>query len=231
VLGDVSAFEELVARATADPDVLGIVLTGSRARDGMATEHSDADVYVIVEGYSAAWDKTKRTPELDEVPLSREDLADTTDRGHRYSFRGAKVLLDRLDGGIQELVNKQATLSEAEIGPLVRDELDGYINLIYRGAKNRRDGREDLARLEDMESVSWFLRTLFAIFGRVRPYNKYLRWELETYPLPAPWTADYVIKTATDNPLALFRDLEPLVRARGFGDVVDDWGTEIELVR
>ncbi|MFG2825820.1 hypothetical protein ACGFX4_41120 [Kitasatospora sp. NPDC048365] len=41
-------FATLVADATADPAVVGLVLKGSRAHDGMATEHSDHDVYVLV---------------------------------------------------------------------------------------------------------------------------------------------------------------------------------------
>lgn len=43
-----------------------------------------------------------------------EALADTSVRRQRYAYRGAKVLLDRLDGGIVELVDRQATPSREE---------------------------------------------------------------------------------------------------------------------
>jgi hypothetical protein len=33
-----------------------------------------------------------------------------------------------------------------------------------------------------------------------------------------------------DRPSRLFADLEPVVRARGFGDVLDEWA-ELDLVR
>lgn len=222
-------FEKLRARAEADPSVAGLVLTGSRARD-MATAHSDVDVHVIVAERGGQWSRTSRTPELDTVVMSLTELADVSDRWQRYAYRGARVLLDRLDGRIAHLVHRQATLTPAESDAWVREQLDGYVNFIYRAAKNRRDGHDDLARLEEIEAAPWFLWTLFALYGRVRPYNKYLRWELDTYPLPAPWTADYLIPALTERPSMLFPDLEIVARANGFSDVLDAWD-ELDLVR
>src|SRR3954468_494475 len=40
-------YADLLRRCETDPDVVGLVLSGSHARD-MATEHSDFDVYVIL---------------------------------------------------------------------------------------------------------------------------------------------------------------------------------------
>lgn len=222
--------DDLLDKASADSSVMGLVLSGSRARDGMATAHSDADVFVIVAEYGGDWSMTTHTPELDTIPTSLADLADVSDRWQRYAYRGARVLLDRLDGRITDLVHAQATLTEAEVDTWVREELDGYLNFIYRAAKNRRDGRHDLARLEEIEAMPWFLWTLFALYGRVRPYNKYLRWELDTHPLPEPWTADYLIDTLTEQPSRLFPDLEIVARATGFGDVLDAWD-ELHLLR
>jgi predicted nucleotidyltransferase len=224
-------YEELIRRAEADPAVLGVILTGSVAR-GMATEHSDADVIVVVPERGGQWTESTHTADLDTIVVSLADLSNVVDRWERYVFRGARVLLDRLDGRIAALVAAQATLTAAEAQTWVRADLDGYINFAYRAAKNDRDGRHDLARLEDIESVPWLLWTLFALYGRVRPYNKYLRWELETLPLPAPWTAGYLIPALLDRPAALFPELEEVARAKGFGDVVDGWHAEdLELVR
>jgi len=225
-----AALDDLIARAESDPTVLGVVLSGSQARDGMATGHSDVDVYVIVPAYGGAWSDTKRSPEIDEIPYSLANLEDRSDRWQRYSFRGAKVLLDRMDGGIAERVRAQAMLTPAEAAEFAREQLDGYINFVYRAAKNSRDGRPDLARLEEIEAAPWFLETLFALHHRVRPYNKYLRWELDTHPLPAPWTADFLINALIERPSALFVDLEPLARDRGFADVVDGWD-DLDLIR
>ncbi|TDB78039.1 nucleotidyltransferase domain-containing protein [Micromonospora sp. KC721] len=214
-------YADLLRRCETDPDVVGLVLTGSHARD-MATEHSDFDVYVVLREHNDRW-STSRTPDLDTIVMSIGDLADTSNRWQRYSYRGAQVLMDRLDGQIAELVCAQAILTPAESDTLVREQLDGYINFIYRAMKNRRDGRPDLAQLEEIEAGPWFLWTLFALYGRIRPYNKFLRWELDTHPLPAPWTADYLIKAVTGQPSTLFPELERVARRKGFGDVLDEW--------
>jgi hypothetical protein len=225
-----SLYQDLLTRAKADPDVLGIMLTGSRARAGMATERSDTDVIIVVAGYGGAWAATTRTPELDTIPTSLADLADVSDRWQRYAYRGAQVLLDRLDGRVGELVTAQATLTAAEADAWVREYLDGYLNFVYRAAKNVRDGRPDLARLEEIEAAPWLLWALFALHGRVRPYNKYLRWELSTHPLPDPWTADRLMPALTESPSALLGEVERTARERGFGDVLDAWD-DLDLIR
>jgi predicted nucleotidyltransferase len=221
----VSAYDELVARAEADPGVVGLILSGSQAR-GTAGPHSDHDVFVVVPERDGRW-VTSLTPWLDTAILTVEELADVSDRWARYAYRGAVVLLDRLGGRIAELVVARATLAPAEVDAFVREQLDGYINFVYRAAKSRRDGHDDLARLDEIEAGPWLLWTLFALHGRVRPYNKYLRWELERYPLPAPWTFERLI---AERPSALFTELERVARAHGFGDIVDGWD-DLSLLR
>jgi len=226
-------FDDLVARATTDPHVRGLILTGSYARN-MATEHSDHDVIVVVESFTEAWpEPVTRTPELDTIPYLFEWLSDTSQKWYRWQFRGARILLDRTDGAVlADLCRAQATLTPQEAHDWSREYLDGYINQIYRAAKNRRDGRPTLARLELMESVSWFLGTLFALHGRVRPYNKYLRWELENHPLGEPWDAATLPERLADDPASLWPDLEQLARLRGHGDVIDGWDPpELALLR
>ena len=223
-----SAYADLLARAHADPDVLGLILSGSQAR-GATTAHSDVDVYVIVPAHGGSWARS-RGRDLDIAVLTVDDLADVSDRWQRYSYRDAVVLLDRLGGRIAELAERQATLTPAESAAMAPEELDGYLNLIYRAAKSRRDGHPDLARLDELEAAPWFLWTLFALYGRVRPYNKYLRWELDTYPLPAPWTAGHLIPALAERPSSLFAELEPVVRAKGFGAVIDAWD-DLDVVR
>jgi hypothetical protein len=223
-----TGYEDLLARACLDPEVVGLVLTGSQAR-GMATEHSDTDVYVVVRDHGATW-STSRTPALDTIVVPLAELTDVSDRWQRYSYRDARVLLDRLDGRIAQLVHAQATLTAAESDTWAREQLDGYVNFIYRAAKSRRDGRFDLANLDEIEAASWFLWTLFALYGRVRPYNKYLRWELDNHPLPEPWTADHLITSLTERPSMLFPELERVARAKGLGDVLDEWD-DLDLVR
>jgi hypothetical protein len=221
-----TTLDELVARATADSRVRGLVLTGSHAR-GTATAHSDFDVVIVVD-QEGDW-PSRRTPELDEIPYTVAGLADTSVLWQRYAFRGARVLLDRLDGRVAESVARQAAPSEEEATRWAREGLDGYVNFLYRAAKSRRDGEPLAARLDEMESVSWLLTAVFAMYGRVRPYNKYLRWELETFPLPAPWDTTLPARLAAD-PAGLFADVCELARRRGHGDVLDEWGDDLTLI-
>jgi predicted nucleotidyltransferase len=231
----VSAFDDLMRRVAGDPAVIGVILTGSVARD-MATEHSDHDVIVVVPEYDDAHSRTTRhSKELDEIIYDLADLADTTDpewQWARWQFRGARLLLDRSDGRIAPLIAKQATPTAEEAEATARRVLDGYINQAYRAAKSRGDGRLVQAQLDTMECVPWLLETLFALHGRLRPYNKYLRWELETYPLGAPWDAATLPERIVADPVELFGDIERLARERGYGDDVDTWdASELDIVR
>ncbi|MEV5976920.1 hypothetical protein [Streptomyces sp. NPDC052114] len=241
-----NAFETYVTRAEADPGVVGLVLSGSRAREDMATEHSDHDMYVITADDAETTDLAGlRSPELDAVvlPLSRfrtRGLPGDAYAWDRYAFVHCRVLLDRLDGGVAELVARKATLTPEEARRLAADSLDAYINSLYRSAKSHRDGRRRAAHLDAAESVPWFLTALFALHGRVRPYNKYLEWELARYPLGAPhWSLPRLLpvldRIVADGDLvaqrALFALVERAARGAGHGGTVDSWGEDLTLLR
>jgi hypothetical protein len=82
-------------------------------------------------------------------------------------------------------VRSQAMLSEQVIQDLLigRSRLDEFINFCYRALKSHREGRAEVARLDSAESVASTLDVVFAFSGRIRPYNKYLTWELGEHPL------------------------------------------------
>ncbi|XVV14434.1 hypothetical protein ACQP2X_08845 [Actinoplanes sp. CA-131856] len=222
--------DRVLARAAADPNVRGVILTGSRAR-GMETARSDHDVTVVVAVQDRAWRHDVRTDELDEVVGTVDALADTSVHWNRYSYRGARVLLDRLDGGIAELVTRQATFSADEARVHARDHLDSYINQLYRCVKSRRDGFGAAAGLDEMESLPWMLETVFALHGRLRPYNKYLGWELENFPLPEPWNTVLRPDRVGGAALRLFPEVEALARRCGHGEEIDSWGGDVALIR
>jgi hypothetical protein len=95
------------------------------------------------------------------------------------------------------------------------------------------------ARLDAAESVPYFLTTLFALHERVRPFNKYLCWELEQHPLSGDeWSAEQLLpllEAAVAGDLAaqrsLFRKIERLARGHGHGDVIDGWGDDVDWLR
>lgn len=246
------ALEDLRKRADSDRSVGGLVLSGSAAREGMATEHSDVDVYVVTApGAGAGHWKTRRTPAIDELVLTMSDLATAPAFGsegwwNRYSFAHARVLIDRLGGAIAAAVAAQATLTDAEVRDVLGEQLDGYLNFVYRSAKSIRDGRLFEARLDAVESLPYALDVVFAFEGRVRPYNKYLRWELEHHPLRAPeWDGaalrpilDAVLEGDAGTQRELFRVVEREARAHDertgsnlCRSVIKSWGDELDVVR
>jgi hypothetical protein len=222
--------EQVLARTTADPAVCGVILTGSRAR-GLADAWSDYDVTIVVAEQAVPCRQATRSGGLDEVVCTLEALADTSVHWQRYAYRGAKVLLDRLDGRIAELVDRQATPSKEEAVHQARTALDAYINQLYRAIKSHRSGFPEAARLDELESLPWLLETVFALHGRLRPYNKYLQWELENFPLPEHWNTALMPARVCARSLGLFAAVEALARHQGHADVLDAWGSDIELIR
>ena len=229
-------------------DLLGLVLSGSAARD-LATEHSDLDVVVVLTDEAAAGRSTAKSREVDEAVDSWSELQDvptfgTEDWWQRWSYAWAPVLLDRTGGALADAVRRQATLPPDEAdGVLIdHDRLDGWLNFAYRALKDDRDGRPLEARLDAAESVPWLLDVVFAMAGRVRPYNKYLPWELRTHPLDG-WPADDLlglVERTLEGDVDAIRETFARVRpacssydaARGHTlttDMVEGWGDELRL--
>ncbi len=88
--------------------------------------------------------------------------------------------------------------------------------------------------------MPWLLDTIFTLAGRVRPYHKYLPWELREHPLDG-WPADVLLPLLTrtlDGDPAAIRETFALVVAEcdrydaGRGnsrtrDMIDRWGDEL----
>ena len=230
--------------------LLGLVLSGSAAR-GMATERSDLDVYVVLTDEAALDRTTTRTPAVDEIPLGLSELEDISPFGtegwwFRWAFAWTPTLLDRTGGRIPKACHRQATLSddEAETVLLEHDRLDGWVNYAYRALKSDRDDRPLERRLDAAESMPWLLDVVFALEGRVRPYHKYVPWELRTHPL-RDWPADVLLpllmRTLDGDPAAI-RETFTRVQAgcaafdssRGHhrtGSMIESWGDELDLFR
>ena len=227
-------------------DFLGMVLSGSVAR-GMATERSDLDVYVVHAQETGR--STTRSPAVDEIPTTLPDLEHVSPFAsegwwYRWSFAYAVTLLDRTGGRIEPVVARLAAVDADEQRQILldHDRLDGWVNYAYRSLKSDRDGRRREARLDAVESIPWLLDVVFTLEGRVRPYHKYLPWELREHPLPH-WPGEDLLRlldaTMDGDPAAL-RETYARVRERCLAhdaasgstvlqDVVDDWGVELEI--
>lgn len=237
--------DDLSSRADADPNVAGVMLTGSCAREGMPTSRSDIDVYVFLWTPDRAW-QSMHTPAIDAPVCLLDDLRvvpgpdDPDGWWERYAYAHTKILLDRTDGELERLINGWGTLSGAESKLVLEAQLDGYINYVYRSLKSLRDDRQLEARLDAVESLVWGLSVLFAFERRVRPYNKYLPWELRTHPLERPaWQADRLLPILDRivneaNPVdqrALFTSIVDAAEEVGLGGILEAWGDEIATLR
>jgi hypothetical protein len=240
-------FARLLGAASDDERVVGLVLGGSRGKDSeYVTPHSDFDAYVIVANEPAR-DKfvdlfPTRHGDPIEVIVATLDLfrsyalPGSASERNAYTFAHVTPVIDRLDGEIARLTLLKGQRDPDSSAP---EFLDGYINLYYRARKSYRDGLLAEARLDAAESVPLFLDFLFAAFGRVRPYNKWLPWELRKHPLSEPWSEDRVLRAAEEilssadvaTQRRLFVDTERLARSRGWGGVIDGWEPDVQWLR
>lgn len=231
-------------------DFLGMVLSGSVGR-GIATHRSDIDVYVMLTDEGAQGRTTTRSTTVDEIPVALSELEEVPSFGtewwwYRWSFAWTPVLLDRTDGRLEEFLRRQATVSDSEAEEILvaHDRLDGWINYAYRALKSDRDGRPIERRLDAAESVPWLLDTIFTLAGRVRPYHKYLPWELREHPLP-DWEADELLDflnaTLDGDPAAIRKTFTRVEDACAAFDsartqpilvpIIEGWDDELILFR
>ena len=241
-------YEELVEIAQHDDRIVGLVLTGSRGREFAVGDASDWDVRLVVrDDVLDEYRERFGTPHgstVEVVVLSLSELEDVGVRGSdtawdRYSYVAATLAVDDVGDSLSRVLDRLGSLDRNEARQLAAERLDDYVNAYYRAAKNAQAGLADEARLDARESVPLCLDFLFAVNERVRPFNRFLRWELDRRPLPgAAWSAGALLMrleavAAADLPeqRRLFRDVEALARAHGLGDVVDAWEPDVAWLR
>jgi hypothetical protein len=246
-------YAALLARAQADPDILAFWLGGSRGM-GRATRFSDFDVGIIVaeaaygpfcqelgleDSFQADW-----RPGVDlavwTFPMFEASSAWGTDEApYRYAFAHLKALVDKT-GRAQALIDAKTCVPADAIAGFVHASLDHALNQAYRGLKCLRDGDPAASRLEAVEGINPLLDALFAPHGgRLRPYFKYLGWELERFGLDQlPFDGRALLErlmavlapggaTALSGLLAAVQDA---FRAAGHGGAFDGWGEKLTWI-
>jgi predicted nucleotidyltransferase len=228
-------YEDLLAVARFRDEVVGLYVFGSRGRNFMVDERSDWDVCVVLADRAAREAFDREFPyahgaRVEIVSSTLEELRGARSEHGRYAAAHADVVLDKTGGELTRAVAELESLPSGTKDEVVREALDGYINQTYRSLRYG-------TRLDAVEAVPYALRTIFALGDRVRPYNKYLEWELRHHPLEG-WTADELLplldRVLTGEPEAqheLFRLIEEPARREGFGDVVDGWEPDVEWLR
>lgn len=233
--------DALGRRVDADDNVQGVLLTGSYAH-GMATPDCDIDLQVILAERDERWMSGPFGP-LDvhvvdadgfrRVPVHPANWWD------RYRIGRGRLLLDRTDGSLAADHRRWSALSAVEQADAVDYYLDPYLTYTMRSLHEARHGEAQASRLDAAEAIPWALRLVFAIRGRVRPTNRYLAWELEHHPLDVPGLSGSRLSALLEDMLAdgspaaqreLFADLEPRLRAQGFGGALEGYPKAMQLL-
>jgi nucleotidyltransferase-like protein len=220
--------DALLDEARQDDNVIGVVVFGSRGKGAFVTEASDWDVFVVV--HEVRGDRPLRHGDVFEtVELTLDQLRNLPE-WNRYSVAWVQPQLDKT-GEVAGALREATTVDPATAA----EPLDGYVNLYYRSAKNARLGLELATLLDAQESIPWYLQFVFAVHGRVRPYNKWLEWELREHPLPSEVDLSRLERIMRTGDLAeqqaLFRETETLARKLGHGATIDGWEPDVAFLR
>lgn len=229
------SFDELLEVARSREAILGLYVFGSRGRNFMVDERSDWDVCVVLACREANDAFEREFPyshgaQVEIVSATLDELRSVSSEHSRYASAHADVILDKTGGELTRVVAEQESLPAGSRDAIVREALDDYVNQTYRSLRYG-------TRLDAVESLPHALRTIFALENRVRPYNKYLEWELRHHPLE-DWTAeellpllDRVVAGEPEAQRELFNRIEPLARRAGYGDVIDGWEPDVDWLR
>lgn len=219
--------DALLAEAREDENVVGLVVHGSRGRGLHVHEGSDWDVVVVVRERTGRYDSEERGGELEASEVT--SLADLP-RWMLPAITWTTPALDKT-GAVTAQLAKVTKVDPATAA----EPLDGYVNSYYRSAKNARAGLELAALLDGQESIPYYLEFVFTAHGRVRPYNKWLEWELREHPLPVEVDLDRLERIARSGDLedqqALFRETERLAPELGHGATIDGWEPDVAWLR
>ena len=231
-------YDEWIDFARGEPRIVGVVVTGSRGRGALVHDESDWDLRVLVRDGDGEFARTLETPHGSEVEVSARTLTDfrASPQWDRYSYSHVAVPVDKLDGEIARLAAEKGRLGDEEAKQVAQEALAAYTNALYRSLRDADRGLDLAARLDAADAVSALLTAIFALERRVRPFNKYLQWELETHPLA--WDARELADLLADAldgaaaaQRALFNTVEPHIRTHGFDAVIDDWHPHVGFFR
>jgi hypothetical protein len=229
--------DALLEEAHRDENVVGVVVFGSRGKGAFVTEQSDWDVFVVVRELRGER-PFRHGDRVETVEVTLDGLRNQP-AGNRYSLSWLAPQLDKT-GEIATALEEAVRVDPAGAS----EPLDGYVNSYYRSAKSSAIGLGLAALLDAQESIGWLLEFVFAAHGRLRPYNKWLAWELEHHPLPEPSCnlqlgakellprLERVARTGDlTAQQALFRDVEAFARECGLGATIDAWEPDVPRLR
>lgn len=234
-------YQSLLKESQDNGDILGLFLGGSRGKDSdFITSESDFDVYVVLHN-SASQETKKKVKDYFSDYFDVRVFLLREFRGYanwgsehvwdRYNFTHNEPVVDKT-GELEQIMAEKGRLPEGVQSQVTRDYLDDYINSVYRSAKYYRDREDVVAYLDAVESLPSLMTALYALEGRLRPYNKYFEWELRHHPLDffpfdvEEFISDYIQILQTGDFKAqkkIFKVVKKLFIKHGYEDVFNDW--------
>ena len=241
--------KRLISEATEDLRTVGLILGGSRGA-GRADEASDYDLYWVLT--DEAYDQQQQSGESQHIKQSADgqpllDIVYTCLRElvHAASHPGwwtpgyasAHLLLDK-NGEVAPVLQSFAIMPEDKAIADAAGCFDDYLNSFYRSLKAWRRQDELGARLHAVDSIMHLVRTLFSLEQRWPPYHDRLRVQLALLegqgwpPGMLPETFLGIVRTGDPKlQQKLEARVEALMRDRGYGNVLDGWGNDIEQIK
>ena len=137
-------YRRLLTNTSADGDVVGLVLVGSRAHGTSVREDSDWDARLIVSDDRmtevAARYRTRRGGPVEVALLSRSSFLslvepDSPLAWDRYSYARGEVAFDKLDGAVQAVVAELTALPGLRREPACRVRARRLHQLVLPGAE------------------------------------------------------------------------------------------------
>ena len=238
-------FEKIFKESKDDPNIIGFWLDGSMGK-GMVTKKSDYDLAMVVrDGLGNKYRKRYKFQHVSGVDikiLSFSEFEKYAEWGSntswdRYNFAHLKTLIDK-NGKIQKLINEKGIIPRNKIKIFIDTSLDAYINRVYRSFKCLRDKNDIAGKLEAAESIFHLLDALFALEGRIRPYHKYLFFELEKFPLKEiPFGKNFlknileILETGNRKmQKEMLKKVKEIFKRNGYGQVINSWDGYFELI-
>ncbi|WP_455140939.1 nucleotidyltransferase domain-containing protein [Candidatus Hodarchaeum mangrovi] len=235
-------FSQLRDIARTDSNIIGLILGGSRGK-GKETENSDYDCWIIIkeEVYDEYKEKLNNfSPYIDLGITTLKKLRGYAEWGSslfwdRYNFAHITPMIDKTEGQLQQIIEEKGLLPSEFEYEFTSSNLDAYINSVYRSIKCLRDGNDIGYRLDAAESISYMLTVLFALHGRIKPYSKYLYWELESFPLTElPWTPqefiNMIVRILDSGDYCIQQKIlhyvKQISQAKGYGKIFEEWEGE-----
>lgn len=236
----------LIAEATADPDVIGLVLSGSRAIGATGLDSDYDVVFVVSDEAMARYEATKTFPPRGATlptSISTKDMWNEAPQSLQLenvvasmlpAWAEACILYDR-NGETERIFAPLRFMTAERAKSAVAGFYDAYLNGFYRSLKCWRRRNTLGGRLEAAQSADILLHLLFALEQRRCPYGSRLIFHLH-HLAGQGWQggeleAFLLELISTGNPTrqqALMQRVVPLLNERGFAHVYDNWEGKID---